>query len=221
MTRFFNVYQYLGPALLFPASYYLWLKTLQDEHRLVWLVLSVPIVFAYVIPGLGTNYFKLWELKTKIRLGRFRPHHGFVFGTAASLLAWITLPAQSSGLVGLESIRAGFVLGSVLAFWNWLYDISAIRSGFIVVYTQASHERLGPEAVATEYAPVLFGTFGFCYGLMIWLGRYELLQLGHHEKYWWFIVVGNLAGVVVPLLSFVLCSYLKRGVSGLTPYHGG
>ena len=75
--------------------------------------MSLPITFAYVIPGIGTNWLRLWEFNTRFRLGRFRPHHGLVFGTATSLLAMLTLePGASTGVLGI--LRGGFVLGSVL-----------------------------------------------------------------------------------------------------------
>ena len=87
MKRAFSIYQYAAPATLFPAGYYLWLQRLQHDHSLVLLTLSMPVLFAYVIPGLGTNWLKLWEIHPRWRVGRFRPHHGFVFGTATSLFA--------------------------------------------------------------------------------------------------------------------------------------
>src|SRR5688500_12680593 len=134
MKRVFTVYQYVVPALLFPAGYYLWLGRLENDHRAVLLTLWMPVLFAYISPRIGTNCLKLWEFHTRWRLGRFRPHHGFVFGTATSLFALLCLGEPPSRLVPLEVARAGFILGSVLAFWNWLYDVAAIRAGFITVY---------------------------------------------------------------------------------------
>ena len=220
MRRFFSLYQYLAPVLLFPLSYWLWLERCDYDHRFVVLVLSVPVLFAYVIPGLGTNWLKLWEFHTRWRLGKFRPHHGFVFGTATSLFALLCVDAHPSGLGVWEVIRAGFVMGSVLAFWNWLYDIVAIKTGLIVVYNRPHFQKLGPEAIATDYAPVLFGVFGLCYGVTIRVSQHYLLELGRWELMGWLTVSGNLAVLVLPVLAFVVCSHLKNGTTGLRPLKG-
>ncbi len=106
---FFRVYQYLGPVILLPLTYWLWWQRFED-HRLVFLILSIPIVTAYIVPGLGTNWLKLWDFQTRWKLGRFRPHHGLLFGSAASMFALICLapPAEKIDLLEvLRGIRAG------------------------------------------------------------------------------------------------------------------
>ncbi len=216
--KFLNFYQYLAPLILFPLSYLLWLRQFPGQHAFVGLILSIPIVFAYVVPGLGTNWLKVWEFNTRLRLGRFRPQHGFVFGPATSLLTLLcvaNLPPQANPL---EWLRTAFILGSVLAFWNWLYDIYAIQAGFLIVYNRPHFEKQGPAAIATDYAPVIFGVFGLCYGLTIRLNQYYLLELGRWDYYGWLLLGSNLLALTLPVLAFVGWSYLKNGVSGLRPF---
>jgi len=203
--------------VLFPVSYYLWWQYADHRHDVVLLALSMPVVFAYVIPGLGTNWLRLWEFNTRWRLGRFRPHHGFVFGTATSLFGLLCIDALPAKPGGLDVVRTAFVLGSVLAFWNWLYDVYAIKAGFVVVYNRPYHEGAGPEAVATAYAPVFFGTFGACYGVALALSRHTV---DWGSGIWWLIAGGNLAGLVVPVLAFVAYSSLTQGETGLQSYEG-
>jgi hypothetical protein len=218
---FLNLYQYLAPLVLFPVSYWLWWHRCEHSHACVLLLLSMPVLFAYVIPGLGTNWLGLWEFNTRWRLGKFRPHHGFVFGTATSLFALLCLEPRSASLGIWELVRSGFLLGSVLAFWNWLYDIYAIKAGFIVVYNRPYALRLGPEAIATDYAPVVFGAFGVCYGIAVRIAEYWLLDRGEWQLYGWLVVIGNLAVLIVPVLAFVLSSYWRHAVAGLRPRKGG
>ena len=215
--RFFSVYQYLVPLTLFPVSYLLWLQRLGGHHERVWLALSIPVVFGYVVPAVGTNALGLWEINTRLRLGRFRPHHGFVFGTAASLLALVCLPAGASRPGVWESLRAGLVVGSVLGFWNWLYDTYAIKAKFIIIHNRLTAEGHAAEVVATDHAPVLFGVFGLCYGIV--LRAADLLPVpGQSTAYWVLLVAGNLAGCVLPVLAYVIVSYLRWGESGLRAY---
>ena len=95
-----KVYQYVGPMILFPTSYYLWLRRVDYDHQLVLFMMSMPILYAYIIPAIGTNWLKLWEFKTRWRLGRFRPHNGFVFGSAISLFAlFLVEPGEERALV--------------------------------------------------------------------------------------------------------------------------
>jgi hypothetical protein len=213
--RFFNIYQYVVPVVLFPISYVLWLTWYDGDHRLVLLTLSIPVVFAYVIPGLGTNWLRLWEINTSLRLGRFRPHHGFVFGTAASLVTLLCLSPLPGPAGVMDVVRGGFVVGSVLAFVNWLYDIEAIRAGFITVYNRPFREGLGPEAIATDYAPVLFGTFGVCYGVAIRISHHVIEGLGRADLYWWLLGVTNLTTLIVPVTAYCLYSYVRHGTFGL------
>ena len=209
---FFNIYQYAAPLVLLPLAYWLWLARSGGEHRLALLLMSMPVLYAYIVPAVGTNVLKIWEFNTRLRLGRFRPHHGFVFGSATSLIALAAVSPTSDFTFG-EVLRAAFVLGSVLAFWNWLYDVAALRSGFLRVYTRSYAERRGPEAVAMDYAPPIFGLFGAVYGALI------VLAEGLARDWWWtFFLLGNAACIALPVGGYVAWSYLRNGESGLRSY---
>ncbi len=216
--QFFRLYQYLVPALLFPLCYWLWLIRYDYDHRLTLLVLSIPIVFSYVVLGLGTNWLKIWEFNTRWRLGRFRPHHGFLFGTATSLFGLLCLGFPPIEFSTMEMIRSGFIMGSVLAFWNWLYDVHAIRVGFLVVYNRAYSENRGPAAIATEYCPVFFGFFGICYGVSIRSCEYYLAELGRFDLYWPLLIAWNVICLACPVAAYILLSLLTTGETGLRSY---
>jgi hypothetical protein len=216
--RFFRIYQYLAPLCLLPVAYWLWHRRYEGDHRLVILVLSVPILFAYIIPGIGTNWLRLWEFNTRWKLGRFRPHHGFVFGTATSLFGLLCLGNPVPALDAMELIRAGFVMGSVLAFWNWLYDLYAIKVGFLIVFNRSYRDGRGAAAIATEYCPVFFGAFGVCYGVTIRVAEHWLLELGRRDLYWPLFVGCHLLTLTVPVVAYVLYSLGTAGETGLVPH---
>jgi hypothetical protein len=211
--RFFNLYQYAAPLVLLPLAYWLWLERSGGEHRLALLLMSMPVVYAYVVPAVGTNVLRIWEFNTRLRLGRFRPHHGFVFGSATSLIALACLGAPGAFGVG-EILRTAFVLGSVLAFWNWLYDVAALRSGFLRVYTRSFADRRGPEAVAMDYAPPIFGLFGMVYGAAIVVAEHVLRDAGWNW-YWPLLICANLACIAIPVAGYVAWSYARNGENGL------
>jgi len=215
--RFFQIYQYAAPLVLLPLGFWLWHNRFGDL-RLAGLALSLPVVYAYFIPALGTNWLKLWEFNTRFRLGRFRPHHGFVFGAATSVLAIATLPKLESGFGVGEMLRSAFVLGSVLAFWNWLYDARAIRVGFIKVYTRSYHEGADPETIAARHAPILFGTFGACYGVSLRVLESRLGIGGEWQSAWWLGGLCHLACNALPVLAYLAASRLRSGEWGLRSY---
>jgi hypothetical protein len=216
--RFFQIYQLVVPLLLLPLSYWLWLVRYDGDHRLVLLALSLPIVYAYVIPGVGTNYLRLWEFNTRFRLGRFRPHHGFLFGTATSLFALAALEPSSPSHGLRDLLRAGFVMGSVLAFWNWLYDAYAIRVGFIRVFTRKHFEGADPATIAADYAPALFGVFGLCYGIAIRLLEWQLAAMGRWENVWFLAVGMHAMCLTAPVLVYIAFSWMRTGELGLRAY---
>ncbi len=216
--KFFQIYQYVVPGILFPLSYWLWWTRYDHDHRMTLLALVPVVLFAYVVPGIGTNVLRLWEFNTRLRIGRFRPQHGFVFGTATSLLtlACLPFPAAETGPWGWA--RAALVVGSVLAFWNWLYDQHAIRSGFLVVYNRAFSENRGPEAIAAEYCPSFFAATGAVYGLVIRVSEYVVITLESPEHFWILLVGATAALLVIPAAVFVASNHLAHGQSGLTSY---
>jgi hypothetical protein len=217
--RFFAVYQVIATVALLPISYWLWWQRYSGDHALALMTISIPIVFAYVIPGIGTNWLRLWEVNARWRLGRFRPHHGFVFGAATSLLALLTLQYPFPP-TAQELWRGGFLLGSVLAFWNWLYDTHAIKAGYISVYTYKYHQGADAESIAADYAPILFGVFGCCYGMSIRGLEITFRQGPADRALWPLLLASHVACLVVPVLAYVLVSLLRTGKTGLQSYEG-
>lgn len=218
-TGFFNIYQYLAPVVLLPLAYWLWLGSAQGDHRLALWMVAVPVLFAYIVPAVGTNVLRVWEINTRLRLGRFRPHHGFVFGSATACIAWLALPSlEATG--GLAALRSGFVLGSVLAFWNWLYDVLALRAGFLCVYTRSYAERRGPDAIAMDYAPPIFGLFGFGYGASAVLIAPVLTIAGWNLTYWLALGLACAACIVLSVAGYIGWSYWHFGESGLRSHQG-
>jgi hypothetical protein len=220
MKRFFGLYQYAAPLLIMPLAYVLWFERLGGRHDLTLLVLSWPVVTSYIIPAIGTNYLKLWEFDTRLRLGRFRPHHGFVFGSGMSLLAWVCLPATPPTLLSMwEVTRQGLVLGSFTGFWNWIYDAYAIKCGFITIYNRPHAQGAPPAAIAADYAPMYFGLFGFCFGALIYLVDYFLYWREMHHLYWWILGLGMAVILTLPTLLYSAAYYVRHGELGIYPHH--
>lgn len=215
MNRFFQLYQYLGPAIALPLGYILWLWHYGGDHRLTLAALAVPVVFAYVIPALGTNRLRLWDFNTRLKLGRFRPHHGFVFGSATSLLALACAPQAGAAFSIAGLLQSAFVVASVIGFWNWLYDAYALRAGFILIRRQPYQRHLGHEALAMEYAPVFFGSFGAVYGAYLYMLAQLAAPGSRPDLLWWLLLAGIACALVVPVACYVAACLIRYGETGL------
>ena len=122
MKRLLSFYQYLAPLVLAPASFVLWQRASGGQPQVIAIAWGLPILWAYILPGLGTNVFKVWEFDVRLKLGRFRPQHGFVFGSATAMIAW---------LVHADTIGGGFDLsvGSTAALSGCVAAMVMLEAG--------------------------------------------------------------------------------------------
>lgn len=214
--KFFTYYQYISPIVLTPLSFWLWWHTYEGNMILTLIAWLVPVLFAYIVPGIGTNVLKVWEFNTKYRLGRFRPHHGFVFGSATSTLAWLCHSQMAVNMV--DVFQTAFILASVLGFWNVIYDIKAIKAGILIVYNQPWAEGKDAEAITMDYAPIFFAGFGLVYGFG--LGIAELLYVkGLMNTTFSILYITFLVGmsIAIPVVLYRKRSFHIHGHSGCRP----
>ena len=216
MRTVLSVYQYVAPAVLAPASFILWHREYEGDLRLVALAWLVPVIWAYIVPGIGTNVLKVWEFDVRLRLGHFRPHHGFVFGSATAMLSWLVHTGPAHDLLGVA--RHALVLCSVLGFWNLLYDIKALQAGILRVYNQPWAEGKPEASVAMDYAPWFFGGFGAIYGAG--LGATEWLAANHSLSAPLFALAFVLTltlSLLLPTTGYILRSRRLHGHWGTRP----
>lgn len=214
--RSLELYAWLAPAILAPLSFWLFWKRYDGDLGPVLVAWLVPILWAYVVPGVGTNVLKVWEFGTRVRLGRFRPHHGFVFGSATATLAWLCRGEAVHDWIGVA--RLSFVLASVLGFWNLLYEVAALRAGVLKVYNQPWADGKPPESVALDYSPWFFAGFGAVYGAG--LGLAELLAargalVGARLPA--YLVALLAASIALPVAGYRARSFRRHGHSGCRP----
>jgi len=216
MRKILSVYQYVAPVVLAPVSFMLWYREYSGDLRLVAMAWLVPVLWAYIVPGIGTNVLKVWAFDVRLRLGHFRPHHGFVFGSATAMLAWLVHAGTAHEAWGVA--RQALVLCSVLGFWNLLYDVKALQAGILHVYNQPWAEDQPEAAVAMDYAPWFFGGFGAVYGAGI--GAMEwLTATGSLSVPVFVLAIGvTLAlSLALPTAGYILQSRRKHGHWGTRP----
>jgi hypothetical protein len=217
MRRAFEAYQYVAPALLTPLAAWLWWRHYDGDVALAAIALVIPIAYAYIVPGIGTNLLQVWEFDTRLRLGRFRPHHGFVFGSATATLVLPAIGTPTASPTMLEALARGMVVAAVLGILNWLYDALAIRAGFLKVYNQPWADGRDAWSIASDYAPWFFGGFGLIYAAGLKLAEGALLAEPEASRA---IAVGLTilaATLTLPTLGYVIQSYARHGHHGCRP----
>jgi len=216
MKRALSFYAYAAPVILAPLSFFLWRAEYAGDLRLVAVAWGIPILWAYIVPGIGTNVLKVWEFGGRLRLGRFRAHHGFVFGSATATIAWLVhgAPAHDAGAV----LRNAVVLGALLGVVNLLYDIKALEAGILRVYNQPWANGKPPREIALDYAPWFFGGFGVVYGAGVgvveWLvAGGQLCPVVYAASFALVIVLS----CVLPTAGYMLQSMARHGHWGTRP----
>jgi hypothetical protein len=214
--RAFDLYAWLVPPILAPLSFWLWWHTTRGDLWLTLFAWLVPVVYAYVVPAVGTNLLKVWEFNTRFRLGRFRPHHGFVFGSATAALAWLVYPGPAKDLadIAVTALLFGTVIGGV----NIVYDIYAVRAGYLLVYNQPWAEGRTPTAIVMDYAPWFFGLFGVVYGAGLGIADYLAGNaVMEFSVFAWLFPVMLGAAALFPVLIYRWQSFRHHGHSGCRP----
>ena len=215
MRRALSLYSYLAPAVLAPLTFWLWLREYDGDFKLVAIVWGLPVLWAYLVPGVGTNVLKMWEFDARFRLGRFRVQHGFVFGSATSMIAWLVHGGQVTDFAGV--LRMAFILASVLGFWNLLYDIKALEAGILRVYNQPLAEGQPAPAIAMDYAPWFFAGFGAVYGLCVGLVELHAASLQSWPMTAAALIAALALGCAVPTAGYVWRSLRRHGHAGTRP----
>lgn len=214
----FDMYQYIAPVVLTPLSFFLWNKTYSGNLYLVLIAICIPIFYAYIVPGIGTNVLKLWKFDSPLMVGNFRIHHGFIFGSATSVITWIVSNSIANDYK--DVLISSFVVGSILAFWNTVYDIEAVKAGVVKVFNQPYSEGKDPDTIVMDYGPIIFGFFGAVYAACLKTSELFIQRYSVTLFQFFFLFAGILLlSIAVPVLSFIRSSKKKHGHNGLRPFY--
>lgn len=217
MKKIYNIYQYLAFLIIFPFSTYIWYRELNDIKNTL-LIISLPVVVAYVIPALGTNVTKLWSFNTKYKLGNFRIYHGFVLGASFNIFGFMLYKISPHYTNILETIFFSIISGCFIGFINWYYDIYAVKSGFIIVNNKLAYEKKSAHEIVTDYAPTYFFMFGVVYA--IYIKVLEIHFVKPYDNFHWILVLMYMISLVIPTSVYSIISYIKYRNFGISQYKG-
>ncbi|MEO8678341.1 MAG: hypothetical protein ABI665_04800 [Vicinamibacterales bacterium] len=154
---------FLFPAVGFPLVSYAWWIVSGRSWPFVIVVMGVPVLFGYIMPGVLTGVIKRWRFTTGPRVGSYYVHHGFVYGSKLAF-ALLMVVRSLDGLSALDVAAIVLVTGAATAFGGWFHDVQAVRAGKIEITD-------GVEALA-NFAPPSYFAMG---------GTYAAVSLASHQ----------------------------------------
>jgi hypothetical protein len=150
---------YLYPAVGFPLITYAWWRTSGGSWPLVAVVMAVPVIFGYLMPGVATQFIKRWRFTGGPRIGAYYLHHGFIYGSKLALALLAVVRSFATVVSTLDAVAVVVVAGATTAFGGWWHDVNAVRAGKIEVAG-------GLDALAS-FAPPSYFAMGATYAAVV------------------------------------------------------
>ena len=184
---FLLLYGKVFALLGFPLMAWLWYQRYGAAFAA--LVMGLPLLFGYIVPGIGTNVLKMWRFRGSWLVGNYYIYHGFIYASPMALALYLGFfPNQDGGVSAtLGNIaRTTAMVGLV----GWWHDMLAVRQGMVEIYNRPWKQGAGPEAIVAHYAPICFSLIGASYtGMAIW-GYDVLVRQGNVNGLWWLFPLG-------------------------------
>jgi hypothetical protein len=124
----------------------------------------LPVVYGYVIPGIGTNLLRKWQFKGPWVVGGYYFHHGFMYAASMSPLLFVTFlgtPPQALTIPAI--IRILLSTAALHGFVLWIHDILLVKHAMVEIHNRPAAEGRSPEEIVTYYAPLCFSLLGLTY----------------------------------------------------------
>lgn len=158
------------PVVGFPLLVWAWLRVAGGDWRVVALVLGVPVVFGYLMPGLSTRVARRWRFTGGWRIGGTYVHHGFVYASKMAFVLLLALHDPAAAATWPGAFAVVLLVGGATAFGGWWHDVHAIRAGKIVL-SGSEGDLCRAEAALASFAPPCYFSIGATYAaasLLAW-----------------------------------------------------
>jgi len=139
-------------------------------------VLVLPLLFGYIMPGIGTNVLKLWAFKWKMmRMGNYFIHHGFMYAPYFAMSLYFTFgEIQQLTIVHMLTIViSNAFMQCFLTSWH---DYWGVKSGMIEIYNKPFREGKSSAEIILDYGPIGYALFGGSYAIASIIAFQYLIQ---------------------------------------------
>jgi hypothetical protein len=189
----------------FPLVGWLWLRHSEGNRALAAVVMGIPLLFGYLVPGLAIAWLRLWEFRARFAIKGIQLHQGFIYGSGLALDAYVSHHVRFDG-PAVTVILSSLVNGCIVAFTAWYIDLSGVKAGRIRIHNPPARQGRDPEAIVAYYAPACYFTLGVSYMLAVHLA-WEILH-GQARSGWLWIGAAFAAGFLMTAAP-IIAVYLR------------
>jgi len=152
---------FILPFPLLVLMPYLWYIRVEHNLRFALYVLILPLLWGYIVPGIGTNVLKLWRFKGKWLIGNYYLHHGIMYAGPMALLLYVTFGIGPVSTV--QSITIILCTASMQAFFSSQHDILAVKAGSLIIDNPPARARKSADEIVNYLNPLYFFLLGGSY----------------------------------------------------------
>jgi hypothetical protein len=210
LKRFMLFFDFILPFPLFAAMFYLWYLRVGHNWFFASFVLVLPLVWGYVVPGIGTNILKMWRFEGRWKMGNYHIHHGFMYAGPLALILYCTFGAGPVST--LQAITIILCTAAAQGFFSSQHDVMAIKAGHLFIDNPPARAGKSAEEIVNYLSPFYFFLLGVTYAAAC-IYAYNKTFSHHWHTFEEFIIllaVGLTLMSVVPSVTSLIILYIKK-----------
>jgi hypothetical protein len=167
----------------FPLVAWLWFRHSGGDPGFTAVVMGIPLLFGYLVPGLAIVWLRMWEIRGRFSIKGIQVHQGFIYASGLALDAYVSHHLAFDNAIA-SVLGSCLVNGCIVAFTGWFIDIAGVKAGRIRIHNPMARLGKDPETVVTYYAPACYFTLGATYMLAVHLAWEAFLGQGRSDWVW-------------------------------------
>lgn len=210
LKRFMFFFDYVLPFPLFVLMFYLWYLRAGHNPLFACYVLVLPLLFGYIVPGVGTNILKLWRFTGKWMIGSYYWHHGFIYAGPLALILYITFGCGPVST--LQAVTIILCNGGMQGLLSFQHDTMAVKVGALIIDNPPAKQGKSAEEIVNYLNTLFFFLLGASYaGACIYAyGRMTQERVVTVGEFAWLLLVGLALIGIVPSVPTLLIFYHRK-----------
>ncbi len=176
MKKLMIIWVYLLPFPVCIAAFFYWREVTKSQLFALFII-ALPVLYGYIIPGIGTNIMKKWRFHGKMLLGNYYIHHGFKYASNLNLSFFVAFsdayvqPNPSLNRYITIALSTAFIQGYII----WIHDTHCIKQGMLELDNPFSRAGKSAEEISFQYAPLTFFLIGLTFAISSLIAYQQLV----------------------------------------------
>ncbi|MCP4413735.1 MAG: hypothetical protein GY808_14340 [Gammaproteobacteria bacterium] len=176
MKKLMIIWVYLLPFPVCIAAFLYWREVTKSQLFALFII-ALPVLYGYIIPGIGTNIMKKWRFHGKMLLGNYYIHHGFKYASNLNLSFFVAFsdayvqPNPSLHRYITIALSTAFIQGYII----WIHDTHCIKQGMLELDNPFSRAGKSAEEISFQYAPLTFFLIGLTFAISSLIAYQQLV----------------------------------------------